>query len=98
AAYDRLGEASPADVAVISYKKARVLLAARRFEDAREAAQVAAGEAPRHAMVQAVLGLVDMHLERLDQSIARLQRVIDRHRDLDGVRPMLACALAQHGR
>jgi serine/threonine-protein kinase len=97
AAYDRLLQASASDAAVVAYKRARVLLAQGRPEEALASVEAAQREAPHHAMVGVVLALAWMHAGRVAEAAQLLARVLERHRDLDGARPILACCLALLG-
>lgn len=95
AVLDYLRERSPSDAAVVAYKRARVLVAMGRPAEARAAAEEAERLAPHHAMVHVLLALADLRGGEPRRAVERLEAVLRRHRDLDGARPLLACALAE---
>jgi serine/threonine-protein kinase len=96
-AYDRLLARSPADAAVIGFRRARVLLSAGEPGRARDAAERALAEAPHHALAQAIVAQTWLEVGLVAEAAALLEQVLLRHRDLDGLRPPLACCLALLG-
>ena len=97
AAYDRLAALRPDDAGVMSLKRARVLLAAGRNDEALAAVDHARDLARNHALVQGVTALVWMHSGRLERATTLLRRVLERYPDLIGLRPWLACCQAMRG-
>jgi serine/threonine protein kinase/tetratricopeptide (TPR) repeat protein len=95
--YQQLLQVSPADAVLVDYKRARVLVQASRFEDARTALHRARQGAPNHALVEALTALVDLCEGRTDDAVRLLSDVLQRHPSFDGVRPLLALGRASRG-
>jgi eukaryotic-like serine/threonine-protein kinase len=98
AIYDRLQARSPDDAVLVAYKKARVLLQAGRWPEARVELGAARRLAPHHAMVDALLALADLYEGRLEQGSRALDELMLRQPSFDGVRPLQAWAAALRGR
>jgi eukaryotic-like serine/threonine-protein kinase len=95
--YEHLLYVSPADAVLTGYKRARVLIQASRFGEARTALEEARGGAPNHALVEVLTALTDLCEEQADDAVRLLGEVLQRHPSFDLVRPLLALGRAVRG-
>jgi len=97
--YDRCSELNPSERVVVSWGRARILMYQGHYDEALSELDYAAGIEPHHPLVSAFRAQV--LLLRGDPLAASrlLQRVLQTHPQLDGIRPFLAqtlSALGQH--
>lgn len=95
--FDRMVRLNPGERVVASYNRGRIFMYQRLYEDAmRELDQGAALE-PEHPMIKVFRARVFYYRGEIDDAIQILQQVLQRHPQMDGVRPILAICLSAQG-
>ena len=95
--FDRMVRLNPGERVVASYNRARIFMYQREYDQAlRELDQGAAVE-PEHPMIQVIRARVNFYRNEIDDSTHSLQQVLQRHPQMDGVRPILAICLSAQG-
>jgi len=95
--FDRMVRLNPGERVLASYNRARVFMYQQQYEDAlRELDQGAAIE-PEHPMIQVIRARVLYYRGEIDAAAQTLQQVLQRHPQMDGVRPILAICFSAQG-
>ena len=95
--FDRMVRLNPGERVVASYNRARIFMYQRMYEEAsRELDQGAALE-PEHPMIKVFRARVLYYRGEVDDAIGILQQVLQRHPQMDGMRPILAICLSAQG-
>src|SRR5829696_3562013 len=95
--FDRMVRLNPGERVVASYNRARIFMYQRQYEEA--ARELDQGEAvePEHPMIKVFRARVLYYKGEIDEAINILHQVLQRHPQIDGVRPILAIALSAQG-
>ena len=92
--FDRMVRLNPGERVLASYNRARIFMYQREYEEAfRELDQGAAVE-PEHPLILVFRARVLYYKGQVDEAIKILQQVLQRHPQIDGVRPILAICLS----
>jgi eukaryotic-like serine/threonine-protein kinase len=95
--FDRMVKLNPGERVVASYNRARIFMYQQEYDQAlRELDQGAAVE-PEHPMIQVIRARVIYYRNQVEEAEEILHRVLQRHPQMDGVRPILAICLSSQG-
>jgi serine/threonine-protein kinase len=95
--FDRMVRLNPGERVLASYNRARIFMYQREYEDAfRELDQGAALE-PEHPLILVFRARVLYYKGEVEEAINILHQVLQRHPQIDGVRPILAICLSAQG-
>ncbi|HKG61976.1 MAG TPA: protein kinase [Pyrinomonadaceae bacterium] len=95
--FDRMVRLNPGEKVLASYNRARIFMYQREYEEAmRELDQGEAIES-EHPLIKVFRARVLYYKGEIDEAIKILQQVLQRHPQIDGVRPILAIALSAQG-
>jgi len=95
--FDRMVRLNPGEKVLASYNRARIFMYQREYEEAmRELDQGEAIES-EHPLIKVFRARVRYYKGEVDEAIKILQQVLQRHPQIDGVRPILAIALSAQG-
>jgi serine/threonine protein kinase/tetratricopeptide (TPR) repeat protein len=95
--FDRMVRLNPGERVLASYNRARIFMYEREYAEAfRELDQGAALE-PEHPLILVFRARVLYYKTEVDEAIRILQQVLQRHPQIDGVRPILAICLSAQG-
>ncbi|HKP83947.1 MAG TPA: protein kinase [Pyrinomonadaceae bacterium] len=95
--FDRMVRLNPGERVLASYNRARIFMYQRQYEEAfRELAQGAEIE-PEHPLIKVFTARVLYYKGEIDEAIEILHQVLQRHPQIDGVRPILAICLSSQG-
>ncbi|HKY43494.1 MAG TPA: protein kinase [Pyrinomonadaceae bacterium] len=95
--FDRMVRLNPGERVLASYNRARIFMYQQQYEDAiRELDQGAALE-PEHPLIKVFRARVLYYKGEVDAAIEVLHQVLQRHPQMDGVRPILAIGLSAQG-
>jgi serine/threonine protein kinase/tetratricopeptide (TPR) repeat protein len=95
--FDRMVRLNPGERVLASYNRARIFLYQRQFEEALR--ELDEGEAlePEHPLIKVFRARVLYYLNEIDTATSLLQQVLQRHPQMDGIRPILAICLSAQG-
>ena len=95
--FDRMVRLNPGERVLASYNRARIFLYQRQFEDALR--ELDEGEAlePEHPLIKVFRAHVLYYRDEIDSATSLLQQVLQRHPQMDGIRPILAICLSAQG-
>ncbi len=96
--YDRMVRLNPAERVVASYNRARIFLYLGQYEDALHELDQGAALEPEHPLIKTFRAVVLYYRGEVDAATRLLQHVLERHSDIDGIRPILAIFLSAQGR
>jgi serine/threonine-protein kinase len=95
--FDRMVRLNPGERVLASYNRARIFMYQREYDEAmRELDQGAAIE-PEHPLIKVFRARLLYYKGETDEAINVLHQVLQRHPQIDGVRPILAIALSSQG-
>src|SRR6201988_316132 len=95
--FDRMVRLNPGERVLASYNRARIFMYQREYSEAfRELDQGAALE-PEHPLILVFRARVLYYKGEVDEAVKILQQVLQRHPQIDGVRPILAICLSAQG-
>lgn len=96
--YDRMARLNPGDRVVASYNRARVFMYQKRYEDALHELDQGAEVEPDHPLIKTFRARVLYYRGEVAVATRLMQQVLERHPQIDGVRPILAICLSAQGR
>ncbi|MFN2516914.1 MAG: tetratricopeptide repeat protein, partial [Pyrinomonadaceae bacterium] len=96
--FDRMVRLSPGERLVASYNRARIFTYQQRYEDALHELDQGSEIEPDHPMVQTFRARVLYYRGEIDAATRILERVLERHPKMDGIRPILAICLSAQGK
>jgi serine/threonine-protein kinase len=96
--YDRMVRLSPGERVVASYNRARIFMYQKQYEDALHELDQGAEIEPDHPVIKAFRARVLFYRGEVDVATRLLQHVLQRHPEIDGIRPILAICLSAQGR
>ena len=95
--FDRMVRLNPAERVLASYNRARIFMYQRAYEEAsRELAEGAEIE-PEHPVIKVFTARVLYYTGQAEEAGKIMQQVLQRHPQMDGVRPILAICLSAQG-
>ena len=96
--FDRMVRLNPGERVVTSYNRARIFMYQQRYEEALQELDQGAELEPEHPMIQTFRARVLFYRGEIDSATRIMERVLERHPKMDGVRPMLAICLSAQGK
>jgi serine/threonine-protein kinase len=96
--FDRMVRLHPGEKVVTSYNRARIFMYQQRYEEALQELDQGAELEPEHPMIQTFKARVLYYRGEVDAATRIMERVLERHPKMDGVRPMLAICLSAQGK
>jgi serine/threonine-protein kinase len=96
--YDRMVRLNPAERVVVSYNRARIFMYQQRYEEALAELDQGAEMEPDHPLIQTFRARVLYYRGEVDAATRILERVLERHPKMDGIRPILATCLSAQGK
>lgn len=96
--FDRMVRLNPGERVVTSYNRARIFMYQQRYEEALQELDQGAELEPEHPMIQTFRARVLYYRGEVDAATRIMERVLERHPKMEGVRPMLAICLSAQGK
>jgi len=96
--FERMVRLNPAELVVASYNRARIFMYQRRWDDALHELDQGAAMEPDHPLVRTFRARVLFYRGEVVPATRLLQKVLDSHPKMDGVKPILATFLAAQGK
>jgi serine/threonine-protein kinase len=97
--FDRMVRLNPGERVLASYNRGRIFMYQGQYEEALRELDGGAEIEPEHPMIKVFRARALFYMGEIDAAIETLQQVLQRHPQMDGVRPILAiclCAQGQH--
>jgi serine/threonine protein kinase/tetratricopeptide (TPR) repeat protein len=95
--FDRMVRLNPGERVLASYNRARIFMYQKQYEEALHELDQGAALEPDHPMIQVIRARVLYFRGEIDSAARILQQVLQRHPQMDGVRPILAICLSAQG-
>ncbi|HJS24381.1 MAG TPA: protein kinase [Pyrinomonadaceae bacterium] len=95
--FDRMVRLNPGERVLASYNRARIFMYQRQYEEALRELDQGAEIEPEHPLIRVFTARVLYYKGEIDKAIHILQQVLQRHPQIDGVRPILAICLSSQG-
>jgi len=95
--FDRMARLNPSDRVLASYNSGRIYMYEARYEDALHELDEGAAIEPEHPMIKVFRARVLYYRGEVDAAMRILQSVLQRHPQMDGMRPILAICLSAQG-
>ncbi len=95
--FDRMARLNPGERVVASYNRARIFMYQRQYEDALRELDEGAALEPEHPLIKVFRARVLYYRGEIDSATRILQQVLQRHPQMDGMRPILAICLSAQG-
>ncbi len=96
--FERMVRLNPAERVVASYNRARIYLYQRRYEDALLELDQGTAMEPDHPLIKTFRACVLYYRGEIDSATRILRQVLQRHPQMDGIRPILAIFLSAQGK
>src|SRR5437870_5667788 len=96
--FDRMARLNPAEVVVVSYNRARIFMYQGRYEEALAELDEGAKVEPDHPLIKAFRARVLYYSGDTAKAAELLGQVLQRHPQLEGIRPIYATLLLVLGR
>src|SRR5215213_2472182 len=95
--FDRMVRLNPGEKVLASYNRARIFMYQRQYEEALRELDEGAELEPEHPMIKVIRARVLFYRTEIDAAARILQQVLQRHPQMDGIRPILAICLSAQG-
>jgi eukaryotic-like serine/threonine-protein kinase len=95
--FDRMVKLDPGERVLASYNRARIYMYQREYDRALQELDEGAALEPEHPMIKVIRARVLFLRGEVDEATATLQQVLQRHPQMDGIRPILAICLSAQG-
>lgn len=95
--FDRMVRLNPGEKVLASYNRARIFMYQGEYEEAMRELDQGAEIEPEHPLIKVFRARVIYYKGEVDEAINILHQVLQRHPQIDGVRPILAIALSAQG-
>ncbi|HEX6717841.1 MAG TPA: protein kinase [Pyrinomonadaceae bacterium] len=95
--FDRMVRLNPGERVLASYNRARIFMYQRDYEQATRELEEGARLEPEHPVIRVFTARVLYYKGQIDEAEAVLHQVLQRHPQMDGVRPILAICLSSRG-
>jgi len=95
--FDRMVRLNPAERVLASYNRARIFMYQREYEEALRELDEGAELEPEHPLIKVFRARVSYYKGEIDEAVKILHQVLQRHPQIDGVRPILAICLSSQG-
>jgi serine/threonine-protein kinase len=95
--FDRMVKLNPEEAVLASYNRARIFMYQRQYEEALRELDAGAALEPEHPVVKVFRARVRYYQGQVDEAAQILEQVLDKHPQMDGIRPILAICLSAQG-
>src|SRR5215211_5594041 len=95
--FDRMVRLNPGERVLASYNRARIFMYQREYDEAMRELDQGAEIEPEHPLIRVFTERVLYYKGEIEEAINILHQVLQRHPQIDGVRPILAIALSSQG-
>lgn len=95
--FDRMARLNPSDRVLASYNRGRIFMYQARYEEALHELDLGANIEAEHPMIKVFRARVLYYRGEIDAATRLLQLVLQRHPQMDGMRPILAICLSAQG-
>ena len=95
--FDRMARLNPAEGVVVSYNRARIFMYQGRYEDALAELDRGTAMEAEHPLVLVFRARVLYYRGEVDAATRILQQLLQKHPQMDGIRPILAICLSAQG-
>jgi len=95
--FDRMVRLNPGERVLASYNRARIFMYQREYPQALRELDQGAEVEPEHPLILVFRARVLYYKGEVDEAVKILQQVLQRHPQIDGVRPILAICLSAQG-
>jgi len=95
--FDRMARLNPSDRVLASYNRSRIFMYQGQYETALAELDEGAELEPDHPMIKVFRARVLYYRGEIDAAMRILQQVLQRHPQMDGMRPILAICLSAQG-
>jgi serine/threonine-protein kinase len=95
--FDRMARLNPSDRVVASYNRSRIFMYQGEYEQALHELDQGAELEPEHPMIKVFRARVLYYRGEIDAATRVLKLVLERHPQMDGMRPILAICLSAQG-
>jgi serine/threonine-protein kinase len=95
--FDRMARLNPSDRVVASYNRARIFVYQAQYEQALQELDQGAAIEPEHPVIKVFRARVLYYRGEIGAATRILQMVLERHPQMDGIRPILAICLSAQG-
>jgi serine/threonine-protein kinase len=95
--FDRMVRLNPGERVLASYNRARIFLYRRQFDEALRELDEGAALEPEHPVIKVFRARVLYYCNEIDAATSLLQQVLQKHPQMDGIRPILATCLSAQG-
>jgi len=95
--FDRMARLNPAEGVVVSYNRARIFMYQGRYEDALAELDRGTAMEAEHPLVLVFRARVLYYRGEIDAATRILQQLLQKHPQMDGIRPILAICLSAQG-
>ncbi|HEY8227508.1 MAG TPA: protein kinase [Pyrinomonadaceae bacterium] len=95
--FDRMTRLNPAEDVVASYNRARIMMYQGRYEDALAELDRGAEMEAEHPLIMVFRARVLYYRGEVDPATRILQHLLQKHPQMDGIRPILAICLSAQG-
>ena len=95
--YDRMVKLNPGERVPASYNRARIFMYQGQYDQALRELDAGAALEPEHPMIKVIRARVLFYRNGPDESTKILQEVLQKHPQMDGIRPILAICLSAQG-
>lgn len=95
--FDRMARLNPVEGVVVSYNRARIFMYQGRYEDALAELERGTAMEAEHPLVLVFRARVLYYRGEIDAATRILQQLLQKHPQMDGIRPILAICLSAQG-
>jgi serine/threonine protein kinase/Flp pilus assembly protein TadD len=95
--FNRMVRLNPNETVLASYNRARIFVYQRDYDQATRELEEGAALEPEHPMIKVFTARVLYYKGQIDEAVQILHQVLQRHPQMDGVRPILAICLSAQG-
>jgi eukaryotic-like serine/threonine-protein kinase len=95
--FDRMARLNPVEGVVVSYNRARIFMYQGRYEDALAELDRGSAMEAEHPLVLVFRARVLYYRGEIDAATRILQQLLQKHPQMDGIRPILAICLSAQG-
>ena len=95
--FDRMVRLNPGERVLASYNRGRIFMYQQQYEEAMRELDQGAELEPEHPMIKVFRARVLFYRGEIDAAIEVLHQVLEKHPQMDGMRPILAICLSAQG-
>lgn len=95
--FERMARLNPAERVVVSYNRSRIFMYQGRYEEALQELDKGASIEPEHPLLLVFRARVLYYRGEVEAATRILQKLLEKHPEIDGIRPILAICLSAQG-